>query len=415
LTEASLSETRNGLGRGVVGLLALAIFINYVDRGNLATGAPLIKDELHLTNTQMGLLLSAFFWTYTPGQLVSGWLMEKINAYRMFALGLAIWSLATIATGFATGFWALFVLRLVLGLGESAAFPCSSKLFAEHLPPTRLGAANGWMAVGLALGPAFGAFVGGLIMARFGWRPAFIVFGLVSVLWLAPWHIATADASRGVSEAPVRFLEMPSLTAILARRELWGASLGAFAGVYTLYFVTSWLPLYLVKARGFSLSQMAELGGCVYLIYAISARLTGWLSDRWMRAGAGDTRVRKTFLIASNLGGAACMLGCAFGGPAFSIGALLLSGVFLGFYTTTVFATGQTLGGPVAAGRWIGVQNAISNTAGIVAPIVTGFVVDRTGQFALAFVVAAGVALAGVACWGLLVWRVTPIAWPKTA
>jgi len=150
-----------GLRTRIVVLLALAIFINYVDRGNLATAAPLIRDELKLTHTQIGMLLGAFFWTYTPGQLLAGWLAEKINAYRSLALGVALWSLATVATGFATGFVSILALRLVLGLGESAAFPCSSKLLGEHLPQHRLGFANGMIGVGLALGPAFGTFAGG--------------------------------------------------------------------------------------------------------------------------------------------------------------------------------------------------------------------------------------------------------------
>src|SRR5260370_37945824 len=101
----------SAIGPTVVPLLAVAIFINYVDRGNLATAAPLIKDQLKLSNTQIGLLLSAFFWTYTPGQLLAGWLAERINAYRTLAIGLALWSLATAATGLAAGVVALIALR----------------------------------------------------------------------------------------------------------------------------------------------------------------------------------------------------------------------------------------------------------------------------------------------------------------
>src|ERR1700761_6212211 len=99
------------IGAAVVPLLALAIFINYVDRGNLATAAPLMKDELKLTGGQIGLLLSAFFWIYTPAMPLSGWLAERLNPYRTLAAGLLIWSLATVASGLATGFWALVVLR----------------------------------------------------------------------------------------------------------------------------------------------------------------------------------------------------------------------------------------------------------------------------------------------------------------
>src|ERR1700723_4254486 len=107
----------------VVALLATAIFINYIDRGNLATAAPLIQRELKLNNTEIGLLISAFFWIYVPGQLVAAWLVTRINAYRTLAIGLALWSAATILTGLTTGFAALLALLLLLGLCESAGFP----------------------------------------------------------------------------------------------------------------------------------------------------------------------------------------------------------------------------------------------------------------------------------------------------
>jgi MFS family permease len=401
---------RISLGVGVVGLLALAIFINYVDRGNLATAAPLMKDQLRLSNTQIGLLLSAFFWTYTPGQILSGWLAEKINAYRTLALGVAIWSLATAATGLATGFAALFALRLALGVGESAGFPCSSKLLAQHLPPHRLGAANGLIGVGLALGPAFGTFTGGLLMARLGWRPVFMLFGLASLLWLIPWRAMTRAASIEADAAP-KDPPAPSFAAILRQREAWGAGLGHFAVNYTFYFVITWLPLYLVKARGLSLTHMAELGGIIYVIYATSAQTTGWAADRWMAAGGGDTLVRKTFCVASHLGCCACMAACALGGPMTSIVSLLLAGVFFGFTTTHMYAIGQTLAGPRAGGKWMGVQNGMGNVAGIIAPLVTGFVVDRTGQFSAAFAIAAAISLTGVVSWGLIIRRVAPVAW----
>jgi MFS family permease len=312
-----------------------------------------------------------------------------------------------------TGFAALFTLRLILGLGESAGFPCSSKLLAQHLPAHRLGGANGLIAVGLALGPAFGTLTGGLLMARLGWRPVFVLFGLVSVLWLIPWFRATRHASASASaDAPDHGPPPPSFLTILKLRSAWGAGLGQFAFNYGFYFVISWLPLYLVKARGFTLSQMAELGGVIYLIYAASSQTTGWLTDRWMAAGASGTRVRKTFLVASHVGLTGCMLACAIGGPMASIVSLLLAGVFFGFSTATVYAVGQILGGPRAAGKWVGVQNCMGNSAGILAPLVTGFVVDRTGHFSLAFLIAAALSLIGALGWGVMIRRVEPIAWP---
>src|SRR5258708_40070818 len=116
----------SAIGPTVVPLLAVAIFINYVDRGNLATAAPLIKDQLNLSSTQIGLLLSAFFWSYVPAQILAGWLAEHINPYRILAIGLALWSIATAASGLTSGFYALIALRGLLGLGERAALPCSS-------------------------------------------------------------------------------------------------------------------------------------------------------------------------------------------------------------------------------------------------------------------------------------------------
>ncbi len=398
-----------GIGVGVVPLLALAIFIQYVDRGNLATAAPLMKDQLHLSTIQIGVLLSSFYWTYTPAQILSGWLAERINAYRTLALGLVLWSLATIGSGLVSSFGMLIALRLLLGLGESAAFPCSSKLIGQHLPPHKLGAANGLIGMGLALGPAFGTFVGGMLMAQLGWRPVFVLFGVVSLLWLWPWLTATrshsAAADLDVAEPA------PSYFAILSRRAAWGTGLGHFANNYAFYFVISWLPLYLVKSRGFTLPQMAGIGGLVYVVYAMSSMGTGWLCDRWMAAGASFNKARKTAAVASHLLVATAMMACAVGSAQVALASLFLAAVAFGFNTPTMYAVGQVLAGPRAAGKWIGVQNAAGNVAGIVAPMLTGFVVDRTGQFTWAFVIAGGVALTGVLWWALLVPKVAPLSW----
>lgn len=399
----------HGIGASVVPLLALAVFINYVDRGNLATAAPLIKDELRLSSTQIGVLLSAFSWSYTPGQILAGWLSERINAYRTLALGVALWSLATAATGLAGGFAALLILRLILGVGESAAFPCSAKLLGHHLSVERLGAANGLIGVGLALGPAFGTLAGGLLMAQVSWRPVFLLFGLASTLWLWPWLTTTRHASRRADDSIDT--RAPSFLRILKVREAWGACLGHFASNYSFYFVVTWLPLYLVKARGFSLTQMAEMGGLIYLVYAASSMTTGWLTDRWMATGASANLVRKSTAVASHALAAASMLVCAFGDLRVSVISLFCAAVAFGLNTPTIFAIGQTLGGPRAAGKWVSVQNCIGNTAGIIAPIVTGVVVDRTGEFFWAFIVAAAVAITGIVGWGLIIRKVAPVQW----
>ena len=406
----------SGLGTRVVALLAVAAFINYVDRGNLATAGPLLRDQLGLSNTQLGLLLSAFFWTYTPGQLPAGWLAERLDPRRVLAAGLAIWGTATALTGLASGFVVLLALRLVLGLGESVMYPASFKILAVETSEGQRGRANGLLASGQLLGPAVGTLVGGLLMAWLGWRVVFILLGVASLLWLWPW-LATPSAripecstllAAGLADAP-------STTMILRRRELWASCLGQFCGTYTIYLVLSWLPVYLINTHGFSMAQMAPIGAGVYALSAGTSVVTGWASDRWLRAGAGTNRVRKSALIAGFAVATACLIACA---RTSSVGALLAlagCGVGIGIWTPALFATVQTLAGPHAAGRWMGIQNCLGNIAGIVAPVVTGIVVDRTGAFSGGFLIAAALALMGMVAYGLMVRRIEPIDWRASA
>ena len=406
---AAPAPARATFGPLIVPLLALAVFINYVDRGNLATAAPLIKGELGLNATQIGLLISAFFWTYTPGMVLAGWLADRFNAYMTLAAGLAIWSIATLLSGFAGGFAALLALRLLLGIGETAAFPCSSKLIAQHVPGHRLGAANGLIVVGLSLGPAVGIFFGGMMMAELGWRGVFILFGAVSLLWLVPWLLATRKLSGEVVQH--RAADSVSFLAILKRPEVWGASLGHFAVNFGFYFVVSWMPLYLVQQQGYSLKEMASIGGALYLVYAASSFASGWISDRWIERGASPNLARKTFFMGTHVVAAAGLLACAVVPPLVAIGCLFVVAAALGAVGPHIFATAQTLAGPGAVGKWVGVQNCLANFAGIVGPIVTGVIVDRTGGFEGAFALASAVTLLGVVGWGLMIKKIAPVQW----
>jgi MFS family permease len=399
------------LSHRVVLLIAAAVFINMVDRGNLATAAPLLKDELGLSNSEMGVLLSAFFWVYAPALPLVGWMAHRFDVRVILAAGLALWSVATILTGFAAGFTMLLIARLLLGLGESATYPCSMRLIAQYLPEDQRGRANGFMGTGQALGPSFGTLFGGVLMAGFGWRVIFIGMGLASLFWLIPWYFATrrgmATATETSAGAPVPFAR------ILRQRGLWGTALGLFCLNYSYYFVLSWLPLILVKSRGFSVKQMAVIGAVVYCIHAAFCAVMGAVSDRWIRAGASPNRVRKGLIVAGSLGAAATVALTADADPRTTIFLLGLYGFFSGFTTPMIFAITQTLAGARAAGQWYGLQGAAGQVAGIVAPIITGVIVDRTGQFAWAFTIAAGVLLIGAFTWAFIVPRVEPIRWAE--
>lgn len=404
---ATLADRRHvsGHAQWLVLLLGVAVFINYVDRGNLATAGPLLKAELKLSNTSFGLLISAFFWVYAPAQLLAGWAAQRFCAYRVLAAGLALWAVATMATGLAGGFASLLALRLVLGLGEAVIFPCASKLIADHVPPERYGQANSVTAIGLSVGPAFGTYVGGLVMAYYGWRPSFILFGALSLLWLIPWLQLRRTTARPHASAA------PSLIAIARRRPAIAAATGHFCVNYSFYFMLAWLPVYLVKVHGYSIAGMAAMGGLLYLVEAASALLFGYLPDRWIAAGASPNRARKTMMAGGTLISAAALLAAGLGDANIALGALFVSKIFGGMTGSNIYATGQTLAGPSAAGKWVGFQNAVGNLAGIIAPLLAGWLIDRSGNFTAAFLVAASISLLGSFCWGVAIGRIEPLRW----
>ena len=171
----------------MVALLVVSVAINYIDRSNLSIAAPLLKVEMGISPAQLGLLLSSFFWSYALFQIVSGWLVDRFDVNWVMMVGFVLWSGATAATGLISGFGMLLGFRLLLGIGESVAYTCYAKILAERLDERQRGVANALIDAGSKCGPALGTLVGGLLVTRFGWRPFFIVVGLVGFLWLPCW------------------------------------------------------------------------------------------------------------------------------------------------------------------------------------------------------------------------------------
>ena len=399
----------------MVGLVTLAVFINYVDRGNLATAAPLMQDDLHLTPGQLGILLSAFYYGYVPCQPAVGWLAERYGAHRILAAGVMLWSVATMATGLAGGFVTLLGLRILLGIGESVAFPCASKVLAHSVDVGRLGIANGILSFGYLLGPAIGTLLGGYLMIAFGWRPVFLLLGGLSLLWIWPWHrvAAPTPAARAAAAAVAADESQPSFREILIQRALWGASLGHFASNYTYYFIVSWLPYYLVKSRGFSMGSMAITASWAYALNAVSALAMGWLADRWIRNGRSATVVYKGIMGLNHVVSVGCMAGMMLLPETGSIVSLFIFELVSGCSYPGIFAIPQIIAGPGATARWVGVQNATGNVAGLIAPAITGILVGQTGRFDIAFALAAGVNVVGFIGWVFLMPGVRPLDWAR--
>lgn len=393
---------------GVLTLLVLSVFINYIDRGNLSVAAPAIREELRFDPRQLGVLLGSFFASYALLQPAAGWLVDRYSVRWIYGGGFLLWSLATSVTGLASGFGALLALRLLLGIGESVAYPAYSNIIARSLPETHRGLANALVDAGSKCGPALGTLVGGLLIATYGWRFLFIALGLGSLVWLAPWFIW---GPRTQPIEPARHDDAPGLFEILRKRDAWGTFLGLFCCNYAWYFLLTWLPSYLVMERHFSTRMMAVTGSLPFGGIALSSVAGGWLSDRWIARGGSPTRVRKTFAVGGLLGSTVILPAAVVSHPAVCLGLLIAAGLSFGCLTSNLWAITQTLAGPEAAGKWTGWQNMMGNFAGFAAPYLTGVIVDRTGSFLMAFAAVAIAMVIGAIAFLVIVGQVAPVRW----
>ncbi len=399
-------------------LLVLAVGINYMDRGSLSVAKPDMAREFNLDNKQMGLLLSAFFWSYSLCQLLAGWLVDRYDVKWVYAGGFLVWSLATAGMGLISGFAVFMALRLALGIGESVAYPATSRILATNFPEERRGFANALVDAGSKIGPALSTLIGGMVIAHFGWRALFLVIGLSSLLWLIPWltFIPAQREPAPVVSATSTSLANVKLVELLVRREVWGTSLGMFCLGYVWAFLVTWLPSYLIEERGFTKEAMAVLGSLPFWAMAATSLTGGWFSDCWIRAGGSPTQVRKTFLY---VGFGLCALfifpAVTVHDPRWCIAFLVAACGSLGFYTSNVWAVTQTLAGSHAAGKWTGVQNAIGNFGGGLAPALTGWIVAETKSFYLAFATASAMLIVGIIAYLLLVGRIAPLTWSSEA
>lgn len=401
-------ETARPATMALVLLLGLAILLNYIDRGAISIASPVLKPELGLTNTEYGYAVSAFFWTYVPIQLFIGWACDRWCVYRLIAAGIGLWAVSTLAMGLVGGLMSLIVFRVLLGVGESITFPGASKVIARHVAPENRGLANSVVAAGIALGPVVGTFAGGLLVAAYGWRTMFVIFGLITLLWIIPWLLTArrlptfAPASR---EAPV------PISLVARSRAVWAMGIGHFGATYPLYFIIVWLPLYLTKARGFSVTDMTYLATLGFLAQALSAVFQGWLSDRLVRGGRDEARIRRALMVGGNMVMAVAIIALMKAQSTQEIGlCLVVFGAASATGGVNLYAIAQMFAGPKAAGSFIGIQNGVGNIPGIVMPIITGLIIDLTGLYNNAFWLTAAVCVASAIWWLVGVPKIRPIA-----
>lgn len=409
----------------VVGLLFLGTAIVYVDRANLSAAAPQIQQEFGLSSTELGLILSGFFWTYAVFQLVAGWFVDKVGVRVSYTLAATLWSVFTAATALGRGFGSLLGLRLLLGVGESPAYPCNAKAVRQWLPAHERGLATGIYDSGSRVGTALSIPIVVLLISLLSWHGSFMVTGALGIVWAVAWwlfyrspqeHPRVSAAERAYIEAGqaddvdtttrVRWVDL------LRHRAVWGMVLGNFCIGFVIYWFVTWFPTYLVEGRGFDLPSLGVFGSIPALVAVPTGWLGGLAADALVRRGWDVTRARKTLIISGLLVSTCIVLTLLTDSSALAITLLSISYGALTFANASVWLLpGELAPTEEHVGSLAGIMNFAGSAAGIVVSIAVGALLDLTGgSFVAPLLVAAGFLLLGVVAYGVIIRRVAPIA-----
>ena len=388
-------------------LLATSVCINYADRGNIGIAATRLEAELHLSGNGMGILMAAFSVTYAMGQLGAAKIIDRWNVNWLYAIAFFLWSAATGATGLTNFFWQIFILRLLLGISESLAYPAYAKMMVVSFPERLRGTANGLIDAGSKMGPAVGSWVGLLMIERFDWRGMFLVIGAASMVWLLPWCAIAGRLPHKIVEAnSTRIVKATSYKKLMESRPFWGSAIGLFGGNYAWYFMLNWLPAYLEKERHYSGAHLRNLTTLCYVTVAVASASFGFLADWFIKRGHEAGKVRQLSMC---VGLTLCcpLMFAAVRAPSeqSSTTLLLLTFIAMGGWSSNHWALSQLLAGAPTAGKWTGLQNGIGNLAGICAPWITGYAVDKTGSFYTGFTIASGLLLVSAISYWFVIGR----------
>lgn len=407
----------------IIGMCFLANAISYIDRANLAIAATSIRAEMGLDAAAMGLVLSAFFWTYAVMQLPAGWIIDKVGVRVSLAVAVGWWSVFTAGTALARNITQFVGVRLMLGVGEAAALPSFTKVAFNWFPRAERGIACSIFNSGSTAGSALSLPLVTLLIAAVGWRGAFAVTGLLGVVWAVAWWFVYRDPERHRAVAP---REVDALLAeralppvvnkirwidLFRYRSVWGMMIGLFCLNFAIYFFITWFPSYLQQARGFSLARLGTLGTLPALMAVVGNWMGGITSDWLMRKGWSATAARKTCLVtgmalASSIALAAFVQSTMLCLALFTLAYASLS--FTGANTWTVVSEISPTPGHVAS--IAGLQNFAGNLAGILITTFTGVMLVLTkGSFLVPLAVAGGLCVVGALSYLFLVGKVEPL------
>ncbi|SFL74903.1 MFS transporter [Pelosinus propionicus] len=367
-------------------VLFSAMFVMGLDRSSLGIAAPVIMKELNVDPATMGVAMSAFFWTYTLFSLPAGNLSDMYGSKKVLGWAAVIWSLASAATGLASGLVSIIAARLGVGLGEAAVFPVTAKIAGDNFPSKERATAIGWYLSGARLGYAATPIVMGFLIAQYSWRMAFIITGLGSLLWCVLWYYWYKDAvnrseSGEIAAKPKTIIPWIQL---LTNRCTLGIFLTKFCGDYLYYMFLTWVPSYLVMERGFSILKMGIYASLPFLTAFVVQPVAGYLSDWLVKRGTSLTVARKGVLVTAQLCASSIMAVGFVENPMVAVAILTLNVAAASTIGGMMFTLVTEVSPPGMTGTVTGSMNTVGAIAGILAPTITGIIVKFTGSFQMA-------------------------------
>jgi MFS transporter, ACS family, D-galactonate transporter len=400
---------------GVLALITFATMLNYVDRSVMGVAQPSLVSELAISPEMMGLIFSAFSWTYAFAQVPGGLVLDRLGARLTYALSLGLWSLATMLHGLMSSVAGLFSARLALGLAEAPCFPANSRILSTWFPQMERARANSVYAVGQYVGLGFMIPVLTYIVATLGWRSMFFIFGAIGIAYAFVWHLVYREPneSKRANEAELAYiaaggglegqqhrfvLSWAAVVALLRTRQILGASIGQFCGNSTLVFFLTWFPSYLATERGMDWIRSGFAASLPYIGASIGVLVGGVVSDGIIRRTGSATLGRKIPIVVGLLLTSTMVLA-----NFTASNTLVVAIMSVAFFGQGMVNLGWTLIADVAPkhlmGLTGGVFNFCANLAGIVTPLVVGFVLGATGSFYGALTYIAALGLVGAAAY----------------
>lgn len=399
----------------VVGLSVLAAFICYIDRVNISVAIIPMQEAFGWSQTAKGFVLSSFFIGYVLFQVPSGWLANRFGGKALLGWAVLIWSAMTMLTPIAASmsFAALIVVRILLGVGETGAFPASYHLFGHWVPRAERSRSIAALLSGLPLGTLFALAATGPIIVLFGWQSVFYIFGVSGIVFVIAWFALIHDDPRRhptISSAELEKITADRIEAaprqgtvpwreLFSNRAVWALIVNHFCSNWTFYVLLSWLPSYFRDALGLGVAGAGLFSVAPWVTMFLMTNLVAWFSDHLIGSGLPITRVRKIMQITGLLGAAVFLFLAPEAQSAVSAVLLICGALGMLAFTWSGFAPNHLDIAPSHAGFLLSVSNTAGSLPGVVGVIITGWLLDTTGTYTSTFILASAICVFGAIVW----------------